>query len=128
MTTAYNPHTAQDAPPSRGTQFWSMPKELSQSVDLKTGVISKSLWRYLWSFSSQPVGENAVILGTTPTVYTATKNGTLMIQGGAISQVTIGRVSTYTIPPAGTGYIPISIGDVITIYYTVAPTVTFFPR
>jgi len=128
MTTASNPHTAQDAAPTRATQFWGMPKPTSQSINLKSGIIALALWRYLWSFSSNPPGENNVVLGTTPTVYTAAKNGTLMIQGGAVSQVTIRRVSTFSIPLTATPYFPISIGDVITIYYTVAPTVTFYPR
>src|SRR5208282_348279 len=125
MTTASNPHTAQDAPPPRATQFWGMPKDGAQGIDTKTGIIAVALWRYLWSLSSNPPGENNVILGTTPTVYTAAKNGTLMLQGGAVSQVTITRVSTFSIPLSAIGFFPVSIGDVITIYYTVAPTVTF---
>ena len=124
------PNTAQDAPLSHGAQVSAVPKIKSEAVNLKTGQLSQSFWRYVSSFSSNPAAENAVNLGVSPTVYTATRNGTLIIQGGTISAITLNsRTSNppYSLP-VGTTIVPISVGDVVTITYSIAPVVTFFPR
>jgi len=125
--TAFNPNTATDATPARGQQNYnSVPKRGAVATD-KDGVLSQMLWRYLWSFASNPVGENAVNLGVTPTTYTATRNGTLLISGGTILTLPLTRVSTYNLPIT-TALLPMSIGDVVTIGFTSPPSVIFYPR
>ena len=71
--------------------------------------------------------EGAVAPTGSPFVYNATEPGSLLIVGGTVSAVTLQRNQTYA-TGLTSGFIPVSIGDKVTITYTVAPTLTFFPR
>jgi hypothetical protein len=68
-----------------------------------------------------------VVLGASPTQFKATVNGTFLISGGTISGLSITRQGFYALPNT-TALIPMSIGDIIGIIYSVAPVCTFLPR
>jgi hypothetical protein len=65
-----------------------------------------------------------VTVTASPFAYTATTAGTLCISGGTISATTLTRGSAI---PIAAGNIPVRNGDVITVTYSVAPTMNFIP-
>jgi hypothetical protein len=120
-TKAYNlPGTV--APNAAG-----LPKPSSMPLQ-EDGTMARDWWRFFLALVSKPPIESTVVLGASPTTYTASVNGTLLV-AGTVSAMTLasrGSTATYTLP--ATGYIPLSIGDVVTLTYTGSPTVMFFPR
>jgi len=77
-------------------------------------------------FSQQAPAVAAVTVGTSPFSYTANVDGRLIISGGTVSAIDLVRgtvtISLSTVRPL---IIPISIGDTVSIIYTVLPTVQF---
>lgn len=70
----------------------------------------------------------SVTVGASPTGFTARVAGFLLISGGTVSAVSLGRGATTTAFPAATALLPLSPGDTGTVTYSVAPTLTFIPR
>lgn len=68
----------------------------------------------------------AVSLGASPFSWTADTIGHLNVIGGTISARTITRGSVTTNVGA-TQLIPVTAGDVVTLTYSVAPTLAFIP-
>jgi len=93
-----------------------------------TGVLTPQ-----WQLAFQPLIQppqaiKAVALTGSPLAFTADMNGTLSVQGGTVSAVTLTR-GRRTIPVgAGDGLYPMSKGDTLTVTYSVAPTINFFSR
>lgn len=87
--------------------------------------IVKDWWRYLLALTSPPQPENAVTVGASPTTYTASVNGTMLVTGGTGVVCQLKRVSAYTV---SAGLIPMSVGDSLSLTYTAAPTLVWFPR
>lgn len=71
---------------------------------------------------SQVIDLNVIV---SPFSYTAVEPGFLAITGGTISAITLTRGST-TVTITG-DLIPVAIGDIVAITYSVLPTVQFFP-
>ena len=70
----------------------------------------------------------AVSVGASPFAYTVPAYGTLVIQGGTVSSVTLQRPGGSAVNIGVTaGPIPVQPGDIVTTTYTVAPTLTFIP-
>ena len=88
--------------------------------------VSRDWWRYLLSFASAPAPEQSVTIGASPTTFKASVNGRMLVQGGTVSAIQLVRQSTYS-TGLTSGYIPLSIGDQLTVTYSVAPTLTWFP-
>ena len=70
----------------------------------------------------------AVSLGGSPATWTAAKPGTLIVSGGTVSLVEIGRSASFVVAGLIGGMIPVSAGDQVRVTYLVAPTVTFLGR
>jgi hypothetical protein len=70
--------------------------------------------------------ESAVTVGASPFTYTAPSNGALLVTGGTVSEIALQRQSSYNLGIT-TGYIPVAADDEVTITFTGAPTVVFFP-
>ncbi|KVD81920.1 hypothetical protein WS62_23475 [Burkholderia sp. ABCPW 14] len=71
----------------------------------------------------------ALTVGASPFAYTAQAAGTVVISGGTVSAVTLKRGSPAAISVGETaGVVPVSAGDIVTVTYTVAPTMDFVPR
>lgn len=103
-----------------------MPKPISQPIR-SDGTFSQDTWRYLNSFSSAPGQEVLITLGASPAVFKAVSNGSVFVAGGTVSSVALTRNQSYTMPNTS-GMFPMSIGDFLTVTYTVAPTLIWFPR
>jgi hypothetical protein len=67
-----------------------------------------------------------VSLGVSPFVYTAFTIGHVILQGGTVSGIILGR-SGVTINCPGNVFIPVAANDTVTITYSVLPTMTFIP-
>lgn len=78
-------------------------------------------------FNGVPSGaESSVTLGATPYSYTAPSGGWVIVRGGTVSAIQYTRSIT-TLTGLTSGIFPVGQGDILTITYTVLPTVTFFP-
>lgn len=77
-------------------------------------------------FSQDAAAVATIVIGASPFSYTANSNGTLIISGGTVSAISLIRGSTNillsTVRPL---IIPISIGDTVSITYSVLPTIQF---
>lgn len=66
----------------------------------------------------------AIIVGASPFSFTANSKGTLIISNGTISNISLIRGSD-VINLTGQRIIPISINDIVSVTYSVAPTLQF---
>ena len=102
-----------------------MPAPNFPAIEPGSGIFTTPWTLYLKQFSVQPGPIVAVAVGASPFAYKAAANGSIIITGGTVSSITLTR-STTTIA-VGT---PLAVAnkDLVTITYTVAPTVSFVPR
>ena len=93
------------------------------------GVTSSAWYRFLISglYQGTPPGsEITLTLTGSPFVYTAPNKGFVLLSNGTVSAVTITRLGTYTLPTSGV--LPVSKNDILTVTYSVAPNMVFFPQ
>lgn len=96
---------------------------------LSKGGATNSVWYRFFQgvFSGLPSGaESTVTLGASPYAYPAPSGGWVIVRGGTVSAIQYTRAGT-TLTGATSGVFPVGQGDILTITYTVLPTVTFFP-
>ena len=75
-----------------------------------------------------PQAENPVVLGVSPYVYTPAVKGTVIINGGTVSNVAFSRDGTnYYTTGQTQGMFTLNAQDFLRITYTVPPTTTFVP-
>lgn len=74
-----------------------------------------------------PSGVNAaaITVGASPFSYTATSSGVVLIAGGTVSAIALGRNGVFTGIGVTAGPVPVSEGDAVRVTYAVAPTMTF---
>jgi hypothetical protein len=89
---------------------------------------NRDWWRFFQILDGPPQQEANVVLPAAPASadFRVPNDCQILIQGGTVSSITYTRKGTYTLGFTS-GYFPLSEGDIITITYTVAPTVTYFP-
>jgi 2-keto-4-pentenoate hydratase len=68
----------------------------------------------------------AVAVGASPFTYVAPDNGKLVVQGGTVSLVELGRKGSFVTTGITAGVVPVARGDQVRVTYTVLPTATFF--
>lgn len=99
-----------------------------QSFTDKTGKILNPWIQYLQQFTVPPPAFMDITVGTSPFDYEAKEPGSLFISGGTVSGITLTRgADTITIFPDTSipRIVPVSIDDIVTITYTVLPTIKF---
>lgn len=74
------------------------------------------------------VAAAAITVAASPFSYTATSSGTVLVSGGTVSAIDLGRNGAFTNVGVIAGAVPVSDGDVVRVTYTVAPTMTFVRR
>lgn len=76
-----------------------------------------------------PGNVEPVTLTGSPYVYSATRRGSLIVEGGTVSSVEFSRDGGTTYYDVGTvaGMFTVNASDLIRITYAAAPTVTFVP-
>ncbi|MGV0128854.1 hypothetical protein [Burkholderia gladioli] len=92
-----------------------------------------AIWQVVDGANSAAWGSSAAIasitVGASPFVYTAPAAGTVLIVGGTVSAVTLKRGSPSAVSVGATaGSVPVSAGDIVTVTYSGAPTMSFVPR
>ncbi len=96
-------------------------------VDPTTGILTDAWFLYLASLSARPPGFAPVVVGLSPFSYTASGPGSVAVVGGTVSAITIDRGTGSLATGATSGIFPVAQGDIITVTYTVLPTITFIP-
>jgi hypothetical protein len=89
-------------------------------------------WYTFWAglLTGQPTGfPSSVTLSASPMSYKAPEGGHLIIQGGAVTLVSLTRdgITNYNTGQTQ-GMFPVSLGDTLIINYTGTPVLTFVPR
>jgi len=101
-----------------------LPNLKSALVNTK-GFVLQPWITFFQQFTQAPSQVIDLDVNGSPFSYTAAEPGFLAITGGTISSITLTRGST-TVTVTG-DLIPVAIRDVVSITYSVLPTVQFFP-
>lgn len=102
---------------------WAVP-----IVDTETGQVTQPWFGYLSQLSGVPSPILAVALGASPSAFKAPSNGTLAVTGGTVSSITLARARVSGVDVGFTsGSVAVAANDVVTITYSVAPTINFIP-
>jgi len=102
-----------------------LPSQLAPLVD-NFGKILRPWTQYLQQFTQAPPKFMTVIVTASPFSYKVKEPGSVAITGGTVSAIVLTR-GTQSINLTGTKIIPVSINDVITVTYSLLPTITFIP-
>lgn len=110
--------------------------QLNQLPTYDQRIIDKNVisrpWYNFWAglFRGQPTGPAAAITVTaSPFSYTAPQGGAVIVQGGTVSLIQLSRDGTTNYATGMTqGIVPVALGDIVIVNYTVTPTMTFIPR
>jgi len=97
----------------------------------KNGQNSRGWYGFLQAvWKGQPSGPVTVASPTSsPYTYTAPFGGTVVVQGGTVSMITMTRDGlTFYNTGQTQGTIPLSQGDQIVVTYSSVPNITFLPR
>ena len=104
-----------------------LPSTLAPFVN-KLGQIIRPWNSYLQQFTQAPPAINSITVGTSPFSYEAREPGNISITGGTISNIRLSRGIVDIDFGAGTDkIIPVGINDIVTVTYSVLPTVRFLP-
>lgn len=111
-------------------QFNRLPDVNTPLTD-KKGTTNSS-WFRLWGglFSGTPTGNLSVVTSpNSPFTYIAPVGGTLIVNGGTVSQIQYSRDgANFYVVGQSAGMFPLSQGDQLVIQYSAPPTMTFAPR
>ena len=69
----------------------------------------------------------SITVTASPFTYQATRPGSVVVSGGTVSLVEMGRAGTFTGMGLLGGVVPVWVSDSVKITYVVAPTMTFIP-
>lgn len=103
-----------------------LPNQNSPFVRLPSGIIIPPWNSYLQQFTQEPPPIAAITVGTSPFSYIAKEPGYVSVTGGTVSAIVLTR-GTDTINLTGLKAVPVSIKDIVTITYSVLPTIKFIP-
>ncbi|WP_186267814.1 hypothetical protein [Burkholderia gladioli] len=92
-----------------------------------------AIWQVVDGANSAAWGSSGAIasitIGASPFSYTAPAAGSVLIVGGTVSAVTLKRGAPAAVSVGATaGSVPVSAGDIVTVTYSAAPTMSFVPR
>lgn len=92
------------------------------------GNTTTSYYRFLHDINigNPPAAEASITVGASPFSYTAPRGGVVIVYGGSVSVVSFTRVGTYTTGQTQ-GMFTLGAGDILTVTYSGAPTMTFAP-
>lgn len=89
----------------------------------------KEPWvQYLSQFTIAPPPFVSVTVGASPFSYQAEEPGNLFISGGTVSGITLTRgADTITLSTVRPCLVPVAVADIVTVTYSVLPTIKFIP-
>lgn len=70
------------------------------------------------------VGPQSLAVGASPFTYPVSDTGAVVISGGTVSLVEIGRAGSFVVGGVLAGMFPVWRGDQVRVTYVVAPTMT----
>lgn len=89
-------------------------------------------WYSFWLglLQGQPAGPVAAItVGASPYTYVATLGGTVIVDGGTVSEIDFSRDGvTFYNTGVTAGMLPVSQGDQLVVTWSGKPTMTFVPK
>lgn len=103
---------------------------LAPFVNKATGLILQPWIQYLQQFTIAPPAFMPIVVTASPFSYEAKEPGNIFISGGTVTSITLSRgqdtiiVAPNTVNPR---LIPVAINDIITVTYSVLPTMKFIP-
>jgi len=101
------------------------------NIPTTDGRFTNKSWYFFWQalFSGIPPADvQKIVVGVSPYQFQASVKGSLIINGGTISQVTFSRDGVNSVVTGQTqGIFPVNAGDYLTITYSAPPTLTFVP-
>lgn len=103
-----------------------VPNLASKLVDMATGLIQQPWSDFLQQFTLPPAPIQTVEVTASPFVYQFVQPGTLVIEGGTISDVSLTR-GKQTISMGTARVFALTFKDTVKITYSVKPNVTFLP-
>ena len=102
---------------------WGVP-----AVDPATGLLSQPWHGYLAQLAGAPGPIVPTAPGPSPFAFKAPSNGTLAVTGGTVSGITLARARVSGVNVGFTsGSVAVAANDVVTITFSVAPTINFIP-
>jgi hypothetical protein len=105
-----------------------VPRIDSQAVDPNTGRLTRIWYRFLVDLSpGVPPASSAVAAPSSPATYSAKAPGFMLIAGGTVTGISLTRGGVGISIPNATTFVPLSIGDDLSIVFSAAPTLTFIP-
>ena len=81
---------------------------------------------YLQQFTQAPPQFLAIAPDGSPFEYQAVEPGHVAVNGGTVSQIQVTRGGNFTVQVSA-NIVPVAIGDVVRVTYSVAPTLIFMP-
>lgn len=102
-----------------------LPNLLAPIAD-RAGKLIRPWVQFLQQFVQQPPNFVTLSVGTSPFSYTAKEPGFIVTIGGTVSDISLTR-GTNTLSLGTPKFTPVSIKDVVTITFSVLPTITFIP-
>jgi len=87
-------------------------------------------WRRWFSATDNgtpPAAEASITVGASPFAYQATQKGFVIVTGGTVSSIQFTRTGTYSTGQTA-GVFPVSLADILTVTWSVKPTMTFVPQ
>jgi hypothetical protein len=103
----------------------TVPNSNQPIADAK-GFVTQVWQRFFGALVDPPAAVSAVAVSASPTSFTASERGSVVISGGTISAVSLTRAGT-VVNFGTTRSIPVANGDVVIVTYSVAPTISFLP-
>jgi hypothetical protein len=98
----------------------------NQPIADPKGMVTQVWQRFFGALVAPPAAATAVAVSASPTSFTASERGSVVVSGGTISAVTLNRAGT-VLAFGTTRSIPVANGDLVTVTYSVAPTINFLP-
>jgi hypothetical protein len=92
----------------------------------KLGRILRPWIQYLQQFTQAPPSVIGVTVSASPFAYTAKEPGFIFVNGGTVSNISFARGSI-VLNFTGQKLVPVSINDIVTVTYSVLPTISFIP-
>lgn len=83
--------------------------------------------RFLTDLVSNPAPSTTPTVTASPMAFAAPRTGHLLVVGGTVSAISLKRGRATIATGMTSGFIPVSSNDIVTVTYTVAPTLTFVP-
>lgn len=90
------------------------------------GIITPVWQRFFGALLGSPAPIAAVTVAPSPASFTASQRGTVGISAGTLTSVSLTRAGT-TVALGTSRSVSVATGDVVTVSYSVAPTINFIP-